>query len=365
MEENNNQKKLTNRAFVEGYLRENYLKEGTNEAGRKYISGDVVVSINRFNSQRVRVYAYATTKEGKESKSYKSLKTLLSDKAVTIASYVANLPQDGIDLETLDENVWDAASKVAAKVWFIGSIEEYATISVDEKGNEKETSSFSFRAISGSIRDEKENKPFAPRDIVELDGAILNIRDEQKRNANDDMEETGRAIVDYLYIDYKGIGHKFRLYAGSEKINPSDKNSSTFAEYVKDNYEADQTAKFTIAIVNLAEKKVLEPKEASWGVTSEPKVVTNFAHELRIIGGRSMAGLNEGDDGAVTKEEITDASVKRRVAAKENYDRYQAKKKNGTTPKAAQPAKGFGQTAIDQPTSSGPGNFIVPDFNDF
>lgn len=357
-------KKLRNYAFVEGYLRENYLKEGKTNTGKDYISGDVIVSVNRYNSQRVHVFAFATKYDGTKNKAYESLKAVLpSAQPQTIASYVNSLPDDGSDLELLDEKVWDAATKVAAKVWFSGSLEEYATISVGDDKKERETSTFSFRASNGGIRRDNDKREFSPRDNVEMDGSILSVKAEQKRGDNDDLVETGRMIVDYLYIDYKGIGHKFKLYAGTDKINPKDKNSASFAEFVSDNYEAGQTAKFNIAIVNLAEKKALEPKNVAWGQTSEPTVVTNFVHELRIIGGRTLSGLSDGDDGFIPKDEVTDAGTKRRINAKENWERSQARK-NAAPVKAE--TKGFGISLSADPIDVvAQQNFTVPDFSDF
>lgn len=364
MEEN--KKKLRNYAFVEGYLRECYLKEGVSPTGKAYISGDVIVSVTRFNAQRVHVFAFSTKTDGSKNKAYESLKALLGDKVVTIAAYVKNLPQEGIELDLLDENIWEAAAKVATKVWFSGSLEEYATISTGEDGKERETSTFSFRAANGAIRRDNDKRSFSPRSNVELDGSILAIRDEVKKGEGEsaEPEETGRLVIDYLYIDYKGIGHKFKLFAGVDRINPVDKNSDTFADYIRDHYEVGQTAKFNIAIVNLAEQKTIAPKETSWGQTSAPTVVTKFIHELRIIGGRSMDGISDDSDGFITKEEVTDASTKRRVNAKENWEQSQSRKNKSSAPKS-EPVKGFGQESATGPQTVGTDNFTVPDFADF
>ena len=91
--------------------------------------------------------------------------------------------------------------------------------------------------------------------------------------------------------------------------------------------------------------------------------MTNFVHELRIIGGRTMAGLVDGDEGYIPKEEVTDAGTKRRINAKENWERSQARKK--AAPIKAE-TKGFGQNALDGAAAADPsGNFTVPDFADF
>lgn len=354
--EENTRKKARNYVLVEGYLRECYLKEGESN-GKPYISGDVVVSINRFNAQRVRVWAFATKADGiTKNKAYDSLKSLLGDKIVTIASYVNSIEKDDLDIEMLDEAIWEAATKVATKVWFSGSIEEYATISTDENGKEHETSTFSFRATNGSVRRDNDKRAFVPHSKVEIDGSIVAIRDEQKRGDGDDLEDTGRVIIDYLYVDYKGIGHKFKLYAGTDHIDPKNSKSPTFAEYVKDNYEVGQTADFNASIYNLAEQKTLAPKNVGWGQTSSPTVVTKFSHELRIYGARSTKGIEEDGIGYISKSEVTDALTKRRVNAKENWERSQ--KRKNAAPKVAEPVKGFGV----QENADG---FTVPDFTDF
>lgn len=353
--EENIKKKSRNYALVEGYLRECYLKEGETN-GKPYISGDVIVSVNRYNAQRVRVWAFATKADGTKNKAYDSLKALLGDKVVTIASYVNSIEKEGVDVEMLDEDIWEAAIKVATKVWFSGSIEEYATISVDDNNKEHETSTFSFRASNGSIRKENEKRPFVPHSKVEVDGSILAIRDEQKRTDDEELEETGRVIIDYLYIDYKGIGHKFKLYAGTDHIDPKNPKSPTFADYIKDNYEVGQTADFNASIFNLAEQKTLAPKNVGWGQTSSPTVVTKFSHELRLYGARSTKGIDEDGIGYISKSEVTDAMTKRRVNAKENWERSQKRKNSIPAPKQ-EVVKGFGSSSSD--------NFTVPDFADF
>ena len=163
-------------------------------------------------------------------------------------------------------------------------------------------------------------------------------------------------IVDYLYIDYKGIGHKFRLYAGTDAIDPKNPKSPTFADYIKDNYEVGQTADFNASIYNLAEKSVLEPKNVGWGQTSSPTTVTRFSHEMRIYGARSTKGIEEDGAGFISKEEVTDALTKRRINAKENWERSQKRKNSVPAPKAE--VKGFG-------VSENADGFTVPDFNDF
>lgn len=351
-------KKLRNYALVEGYLRECYLKEGVSN-GKECISGDVVVSINRFNAQRVRVWAFATKNDGTKNKAYESLKSLLDSKVVTIASYVNSLGQEDADIESMDEAIWEGAIKVATKVWFSGSVEEYATISTDDNNKEHETSSFSLRATNGSVRRENDKRPFVPHSKVEIDGSILAIRDEQKNDENGEPVETGRVIVDYLYIDYKGIGHKFKLYAGTDHIDPKNPKSATFADYIKDNYEVGQTADFNASVFNLAEKKTLASKNVGWGQSSSPLVVTRFSHELRIYGARSAKGMDDDAPGYITKEQVTDASTKRRINAKENWERSQKRKNAVSAPKHSEPVKGFGN-----PT--GPvDDFVVPEFVDF
>ena len=357
--EETTKKKLRNYAFAEGYLRESYLEESTTKQGVACIKGDVVVSINRFNAQRIHVFAMATKFDGSKNKAYESLKSLIGDKIVTIASYINSLPQDGNDLELLDETVWDAATKVATKVWFSGTLEEYATISTDENGKEKETSSFSFRAGNGGIRKDNDKRAFNPRCNVELDGTILAIRDEQKRGEDDELTETGRLVLDYMWIDYKGTGHKFKLIAPADRISAS--SNGTFAEYVRDNYEVGQTALFNVVIVNLVEKKETGGKAVEgWGQVSQPTVITSFVHELRIFGGRSKEGFGEDHEAFVPKDEVTAASAKRRVTAKENYERSQARKAESS--KKPEPQKGFGGAVFGNSIDD---NFSVPGFSDF
>ena len=349
----NTKKKLRNYAFVEGYLRESYLKPDVTKSGVKCVKGEVIVATSRFNSQRVRVFAQETKADGTENKSYKSLLSLLGD-VTSIASYVSTLPNGVEDLDSLDQSTWEAATRVATKVWLSGTIEEYPTISVDEKGMEKETSSFSFQARNGSVRKDNDKHVFNPRCNVELDGVILGIRDEMKR-VGEDTVETGRVVLDYLWTDFKDIGHKFKLIATDDPIDPKAPKGSTFADYVKDNYEVGQTALFNVAIVNITEKKTLGAKNEGWGQVSQPTVVTDFIHELRIFGGRSKVGYGEDDEHYVPKDEVTAALAKRRVVAKENFDNMQARKNAAAAPKAE--AKGFGTDSSSASAAAVVGGF--------
>jgi hypothetical protein len=252
-------------------------------------------------------------------------------------------------MDSLDQATWEAAARVATKVWLSGSIEEYPTISVDDNGMEKETSSFSFQAQNGSVRKDNDKHMFNPRCNVELDGVVLGIRDEMKR-VDEDTVETGRVIVDYLWVDYKGIGHKFKLIAANDPIVPANPTLGTIADYVKDNYEVGQTAQFNVAIVNLVEKKTLGTKNEGWGQVSQPTVVTNFVHELRIFGGRSRTGFGEDSENYIPKDDVTAALGKRRVVAKENYERAQARKNATAAPKVEN--KGFGASAAEFPDAA-------------
>lgn len=364
MEETVTKKKLRNYAFAEGYLRESTLKQDVTKAGAPCIKGDVVVAIDRFNAQRIHVFAMATKNDGTENKAYTSLLNVIV--APTMASCVSSLPNDGVDLDDLDEKTWEAVTRTAAKVWFSGTLEEYATISVtDEKGKEKEkeTSSFSFRASNGSIRRDKEKHPFTPRCNVELDGIITSIRDEVKKGEGEDAEpeETGRKVIGYLWVDYKGVGHEFKLYAGNDSIDPEAPSLGTYASYVEDNYEVGNLAQFNVAIVNLIERveSGKKGKSEGWGQVSETVVRPTFVHELRIYGGRSKIGLGEDSPLYVSKDDQVAAATKRRVLAKENWERSQ-KRKNEYSAKnePASSAKGFVDAV---PTSAQP---AFPDFDD-
>ena len=343
-------KKLRNYAIVEGYLRENNLKYEITKTGKKYITGDVIVSVSQFNAVRVRVRAFETVGQQNEpNEKYKSLSDLLTGNVVSIASYLQTLP-DGTeyDIENLDKTLWEGAAKNATKVWLSGSIEEYLTIVVDDKGNEKETSSFSIVANNGGLKKESAKRPFNPRATVELDGRILNIRDEQKRDETNELVETGRKVIDYLYVDYKGVGHKFKLIAPNAFVNPQKKELGTIADFIDGNYEKDQTAKFNLAVNTIVKRKESKGKVSGWGQVSEPVVVTEFVRELIIIGGRTEGGINEDEPDYITNETAVSAQTLRLTQGKDNGQRA-AQKRNA--PKGA-PAKGFGaQTSSPLPAA--------------
>lgn len=350
-EEKTQQKKLRNYAFAEGYLRECTLERGTTKSGTPCLKGEVVIATSRFNSQRIRVFAFKENRDGKIDKKYESLETLLSPNVTSIASYLATLTE-APSIDQLDQGLWEAATKAATKVWTSGSLEEYLTIGLDEHGNEHETSSFSFRGTNGGVKKEDAKRPFNPRVTADLDGRVLGITPEIKRvEGSEEPQETGRQIIQLLYIDFKGVGHKFKIYASDENITPE---LGTYADYVKDNYEVGQTAKFTVAVMNLVELRTIEPKQKGWGVSGGPITTTRFTHELRLIGGRTATGISEGEPDFVTDDEAKVAMSSRLIAGKENGE--QRGRKGGVKPGQT---KGFGVTsdAPQSPDVIGESNF--------
>jgi len=351
-EEKSTQKKLRNYAIVEGYLRDCNLKNDVTKSGKDCIKGEIVISTSRFESHRIRVFAFKNDKDGKTNSKYASLAELMSPNISSIATYLATLGDDQQN-DVLDQGTWESAIKVAAKVWISGSIEEYLVISRDEQGKERETTSFSIRGTNGGIKADSVTHPFNPRATADIDGRIISIMPEIKRSKESgESEETGRSKIALLYIDWKGVGHQFQIYASDEQI---PQMGETFSEYVNSNYEQGQTAKFTVSIVNLSETKSVEPKKQGWGATSGPIVKTEFVHELRLIGGRTTAGISEGEPGYITGEEATVALTSRRTAGIENGEKRDSKA-------AAAPAKGFGSVGASAPAGFVP-DASIPSFD--
>ena len=356
-EEKTQPKKLRNYAFAEGYLRECSLERGTTKSGTPCLKGEVVIATSRFNSQRIRVFAFRETRDGKVDKKYESLETLLSPNVTSIASYLGTLPE-APSIDQHDQGSWEAATKVATKVWISGSLEEYLTISTDDSGAERETSSFSFRGTNGGIKKDDAKHPFNPRVTADIDGRIVAIRDEVKRvEGSEEPQETGRSVIELLFIDYKNVGEKFKIYASDEQISPE---LGSYADYVKDNYEVGQTAKFTVAVVNLVEVRTVEPKQKGWGAASGPITTTRFVHELRLIGGRTAGGISEGEEGYIGNDEAKVALASRSIAGKENGE--QRGRKNAAKPASS---KGFGASMDSAPASADDviGNSNFPSFD--
>lgn len=341
MNEETPKKKLRNFAIVEGWLRENYLKAKTTKTGKPYIQGEVVISTSRFNAQRVRVRVFAT--KGKagaevENEDYKNLMEFVNGNVSTIASYAETLPEPTHDLDDMDERLWEAATHVASKVWFSGSLEEYVTIT-EEGGKTLEKTTFSIEASKGGIRREGGKRPFSPRCAIEMDGSILSMRDEVKKNEEGEPVESGRVVMDYVYIDYKGVAHKFKLYAGTDPINPTDPKGDTFAEYVKDHYAVGDTAQFNFTIANLMEREEKGGASTGWGKVAAPVVITHFTRELQIYGGRSAQGFSSDYEGYIAKEDITKALAQRQIVGKDNALRAAERKAAATK---SEVSKGFG-----------------------
>ena len=325
-------KRLKNYAIVEGVVRENNLKIGVNSKGSRYIGGDIIVSVSRTNAQKVRVYVYEKRYDGSPNPNFGNLLTILPDKVVSIAGYLTSIGADETQsIDNLDQVVWETASKQATKVWLSGSLEEFVSVYVDEHGQERERSSFSISATNGGIKEVRPNRPFSPRVVVDIDGYIMRKFRETKRNEDGENEETGRLGLDLIYIDYKGVAHKFRLYAPHEEINIKTQGGDSYPFYideiVDDNYDEGQTAKFTVSVLNLVEQKtVMSTSGSGWGTFSEPTIRTTFVHDIIITGGRSTSGIDPDSPDAIAKADVTAALTRRLEVGRENEARYQNKK---------------------------------------
>jgi len=264
MPENENKmtqiRQADNKVKVEGILRELNLKEEND-----IINGEVIISTDSVSEHSVSVYIAKLTKDNKENRAYKGMKTVM-DEYVSIADLV----KDG---KTMEEAV-AMATKVRIGNGQLSRNEFYFN---DELISRPRVSSNFFNRIDDAAT-------FEPKAEFEIECYFEKIRKEMK-----DSEETGRLLIDVIVPMYGGSVVPMELIAADE-----------VAEYLESHYEAKRTGHVWGDIVNIAERTIT--KKSGFGKDKED-VKVNYTRELLITGGGEEQ-YDEDSEKAYSTEQI-------------------------------------------------------------
>lgn len=284
--------KQENSVRLVGYLKEDNLEIIKNARGEQAIRGSIVVITDEqgLESHKVQFYVSETKKNGEHSTDFDNLSELLPEKAVSTASYLEDNP--GASFEE--------AANASTKIWINARFEEYAY-----RVGERTDSMITVKGFKAGLKKATDKAPFKPEATFKVDVYIENIIKE----VDEDMNETGRLVIDGIYLDYRGTAVKIPFVAPVE---------DGIASYIGDHYEKGTTVHLDGDLVSLVIRKVDENAETNhFGRGGTVQYKTTFVRERRIHGG-SKTPLTEGEEGAYTKKAIVDGLSAREILMDEN-----------------------------------------------
>ena len=311
-------RKVANKVQIEGYLRENNLELIRNDRQEEVIRGSLIVALDNVRSCRAQFYVnrFNTLKPGEttrqESRAYGRLVELLPGNTISIASL----------MKDQSAMTFDVAKESATKIWVIGALQEY--LRKDEKG--EVISSATIKGLTAGIKAEGDKHPFAAKAEFEVEMYIEGKRAEMK-----DGEETGRLILTGLIPEYDDSVSRIEFV--TEKGDATD--------YIEENYNVGQMVKVYGDVINTYVRIEKDTAASTFGRTLEPQYETMFTSERQIFGGTATP-FDEDDDNGLKKAEIKAALAKRQQKIEEMPAKDDA-------PKAANPKKGFTETAPAAP----------------
>lgn len=306
MSQEKNSKKVSYRNSVKlvGFLKESTLSERVSNNGKHFITGNVTIAIDEFNTHRVRFTVFQEDNADK----YEALVKFLPSNTVTIASYLKSTPTAN----------FATAASMAAKVWVMAGFEEYAV----RKG-ENEKSSVVLRGYT--IGNSDPEKTFLPSATFELDTYIKSMEPEVE-----DENPTGRLLVEAVVPAYKGLVYIIPLVAPVE---------DNVAKFMGSKYEVGDTARLSgnlVAMrVQLDNEDEDEEKEPEFfGKQSDQQYTTRFVREYVITRGPTKP-IKQGEEGCISNESVKEGLAIRETTMDENGKRKPKETDDGGSSNAA------------------------------
>jgi hypothetical protein len=265
-----------NEIFIEGVLKEKTLEivpgEMKSSSGTvvktEVIRGELIIADKENSEQKVKVFAYKLTKEGKDNSVFKGLKTVMEE-YVSIAEALKN------------GQTAEAADKVRVSKGKLG-LNDYYTPAGELRSFPQVTTNFVNRVTNG----------YNPKAEFSLEVYFYSIAPEMK-----DDEETGRLIVKVIVPAYGGVVLPFTLIAA----DPDTVN------YIQTNYDNGKTGKVWGELVNTVE--VTKTVEQGFGKAKE-KTITKVISELVITGGTEEQ-FDDDDEKSYSTDLIKKAMAER------------------------------------------------------
>lgn len=286
-----NLRQAENKVSIAGVLKTKNL-ELREKDGKRYIMGELEVETGENATQTVKVFVSELNKDGKESKAWAGMKTVME----TFKSQA----KDGADADVVIITGGQIGiNDYKGRDGQVKSIPQISTMFINRAKNEEEVARREAKATV---------EMFLTSVVPEV---------------NKDGDETGRAKVTGLVPLYKGGLAPLTLFANTGK--PS--------EYILSNYERGDTIIAHITLVNTTEIKKVE-QEVDFG-EPEIKVYKNFKNEMILTGGKKY---DEENPNAYNVELIKKAMVEREAKLEEIKNREDKPKASTPTAPTSKPA---------------------------
>ena len=266
-----------NYVSITGYLKESSLKHGWIFDGREAIWGNLIIATTESESFKIQFSAYRKDKSGADNKKYFDLNKLLSNKIVSINSYVSNNPK----------STFQEAAQHSEKLWVRAIMEEYARLGI----NDDEITSVVLTGQSVVIKPIDCFGSFVPEATYDMDMFIESINKEKVSGKNNG-EITERLVVSGLFPNYRGMMNRVSFVVPCGKLS----------DFVLDNYKVGDTANFSGKLVG-----------NTFGTINECQIFGRCAGHLPI---------RQGENGSITPEEVKTGLALRDEHIAETTDRF-------------------------------------------
>lgn len=289
-----------NEIFIEGILKEKALEivpaEMKNSSGSvvktEVIRGELIIADKENSEQKVKVFAYKITKEGKDNSVFKGLKTVMEE-YVSVAEALKN------------GQTAEAADKVRVSKGRLG-LNDYYTPTGELR---------SFPQINTNFVNRVKEGTYNPKAEFSLEVYFYSIIPEIK-----DEEETGRLIIKVIVPAYGGAVLPFTLIATDPDV----------VNYIQTNYDNGKTGKVWGELVNTVE--VTKTVEQGFGKAKE-KTVTKVISEIIVTGGEEEQ-YDDDDEKSYSTELIKKAMVERDTKLDDLLKKSKGGDKKGNTSKS-------------------------------
>lgn len=288
-------KKCQNRVTIEGWLKDNSLKQSIHSQGNNgsvsAISGSLSIMTAEHSEYRVQFYAAEywinkDTGEKHENPAYKRLAQLLPHNTRSLAALQQTYP----------DAKFDSVKDQITKIHCTGFLSEY--LRKDQSGVFAPI--VTYRGNSAYVlRDEG---VFNPRANFEIEVFIESLSEETKVAEDGVVEPTGRLKLVGLYPEYDGTAAVIPFVAEEENV----------VDYIRENFIRTQTVILNGDLVNLTRRRLATPTSAvaTFGRPMEERFVTEFISE-RVIRGGSSRAFDPTDEQGLSIEDMREASAKR------------------------------------------------------
>lgn len=248
-----------NTVFIKGYLKENSLEQISLFDGREAIHGNLIIATTESESFKVQFFAFRKSNSGADNRTYFDLVKLLSNKIVSINSYISNNPK----------STFPEAAQHSEKLLVRAAMEEHARLGI----NDDEITSVILRGTGVVTKPIDWFASFAPEATFVVDMFVESMSREEIPGKNNE-KTAERLIVSGLFPNYCGTMNRVSFVVPSGKLS----------DFVLDNYKVGDTANFAGKLVG-----------NTFGSIDECQILGRAAGHMPI---------RQGENGCITPEEV-------------------------------------------------------------